>query len=343
MECHKAYQVGARVCGNSRVMVNMGNLTVAVLGASDYADNLGKKSTATDITLYELKRGVDSVTFIEPTRYPERLAPLFYAVEMAEKAVVIVDELNSTFGECLVMLQCSNVRGGYFILRNYLSKDRIEPLIKSTCLEKFEFIEDNPALLRERLLTEAAQQKPATEDEEEAGIVPLDHAFNVKGVGTVVLGTIANGRITKHDTMQVLPGGKTTQVRSIQKQDDEFDSACEGERVGLALKNIAVSDLDRGTVLTRDPEVKVSKLLDAHAQLVKYWPAKIKTGMILHLGHWMQFVNGRVEAVKDEVDWHKPLLTVALDKELVHRPDDQAVLMYLEGQKLRVAGTIELP
>ena len=320
----------------------MGNLIVAVLGASNYAGDLGKKSTATDIILYDFKRGADSVTFIEPTKYPERLAPLFYAVTMAEKAVIIVDELNSTFGECLVMLQCSNVKGGYFILRNYLTKDRIEPLIRDTCLEKFEFVEDNPTLLRERLISEAAQQKPETE-EDDAGIVPLDHAFNVKGVGTVVLGTIANGKIMKHDTMQVLPSGKTTQVRSIQKQDNEFDLAYQGERVGLALRNIEFEDLERGTVLTRDPSVKVSKMLDTQALLVKYWPAKMKIGMIVHVGHWMQFVNGRVEAVNDEGDWRKPALTVALNKELVHRSGDQAVLMHLEGGKLRVVGTIELP
>lgn len=299
-------------------MVHMGSLIVAVLGAPEYAGSLGKKGTATDITLYDLKRGADSVTFIEPTRYPERLAPLFYAVAMAEKAIVIVEELNATFGECLVMLQCSNVNSGYFILRNYLSREKIEPMIKDTCLEKFEFIEDNPILLREGFITEAAQQKPEGEAEEAMGTVPLDHAFNVKGVGTVVLGTVADGSVMKHDTMQVLPGGKTTQVRSIQKQDDEFDSAYEGERVGLALKNIEVADLDRGTVLTRDPAIKTSKLLDTHAFLVKYWPVKIKTGMILHLGHWMQFVNGRVEAVSNEGDWHKPVLTVALDRELVH-------------------------
>jgi selenocysteine-specific translation elongation factor len=254
-----------------------------------------------------------------------------------------VEELNAIFGECLVMLQCSNVNSGYFILRNYLSREKIEPLIKGTCLEKFEFIEDNPILLRERCITEAAQQKQESEAEEATGTVPLDHAFNVKGVGTVVLGTVADGSVVKHDTMQVLPGGKTTQVRSIQKQDDEFDSAYEGERVGLALKNIEVADLERGTVLTRDPAIKTSKLLDTQAFLVKYWPVKIRTGMILHLGHWTQFVNGRVEAVTDEGDWHKPVLTVALDRELVHRPGDQAVLMYLEGGKLRVAGTIELP
>ena len=98
----------------------MGNLTVAVIGASEYAEGLGKKGTASDVTLYNLKKGEDTVTFIEPTRYPERLAPLFYAVAMAEKAIVVVDELTSTLGECLVMLQCTGVTSGYFVLRNYI-------------------------------------------------------------------------------------------------------------------------------------------------------------------------------------------------------------------------------
>jgi hypothetical protein len=35
-------------------------------------------------------------------------------------------------------------------------------------------------------------------------------------------------------------------------------------------------------------------------------------------------------------------LTLTLDKPLVYRPNDKAILMYLEGAKLRVAGTVEL-
>ncbi len=320
----------------------MGNLTVAVIGAAEYASNLGKKGTASDVTLYNLKKGEDTVTFIEPTRYPERLAPLFYATGMAEKAIVVVDDLNSTFGECLVMLQSAGVTGGCFVLRNYVPQEKIVPLIKGTSLEGFEFTEDNPALLKERCLAEAAQ-KSNGEAESGFGTVPVDHAFSVKGVGTVVLGLVAKGTIKKHDTLKILPGTKTVQLRSIQKHDDDFDAASDGDRVGLALKNIEVKDVERGTVLTTDPAVKTSKTLETHASLVKYWQTPLKTGMVLHLGHWMQFLNCKVEAVTDEGDWRKPTLTLSLEKEIVHHPSDQAVLTYLENGKLRVAGTITLP
>jgi selenocysteine-specific translation elongation factor len=320
----------------------MGNLTVAVLGKQGYSSGYAKKGTTTDITLYNLKKGEDTVTFVEPTRYPERLAPLFYSCSLAKKAIVVIEELNANLGEQLVMLQCCGISSGYFVLRNYITPEKIEPLVKGTILENYKFVADEPSTLKEALIAEATQATSQTEGQT-SGTVPVDHAFNVKGVGAVILGVVANGAIQKHDTMNVLPGTKTTQIRSIQKHDDTFDCAYEGDRVGLALKNVKVDDVDRGTVLTNDPKVKVSKTIEARASLVKYWPTPIKTGMVLHVGHWMQSLNSKVESVSDDGDWRTPTLTLALEKEIVHRPGDKAVLMYLEGGKLRVAGTIEMP
>jgi selenocysteine-specific translation elongation factor len=323
----------------------MGNLTVAVLGKLGYSSGLGKKGTSTDITLYNLKKEENTVTLIEPTRYPDRLAPLFYACSIAKKAIVVVDELNANLGEQLVMLQCCGISNGYFVLRNYIPQNKIEPLLKGTILENYKFVTDDPIALKEALIAEAAQTKPSTylNGEQTSGTVPVDHAFNVKGIGAVILGVVANGMIQKHDTMNVLPGTKTTQIRSIQKHDDNFDYAYEGDRVGLALKNVKIDDVERGTVLTSDPTVKASKVIKARASLVKYWSSPLKTGTVLHLGHWMQSVNSKVEDVNDEGDWHKPTLTLSLEKEIVYRPGDTAVLMYLEGGKLRVAGTLTLP
>ena len=320
----------------------MGNLTVAVLGKLGYSSALAKKGTSSDITLYNLKKGESTVTFIEPTRYPDRMAPLFYACSLAKKAIVVVDELNATLGETVVMLQCCGVSSGYFVLRNYITPEKVQPLLKGTILENYKFVADDSPTLREELV-EAATQAEAPNTTKEAGTVPVDHVFNVKGIGAVVLGVVADGKIQKHDIMNVLPGTKTTQIRSIQKHDNDFDSAEEGDRVGLALKNVKVDEVDRGTVLTNDATIKASKKVEATASIVKYWSTPIKEGMVLHLGHWMQVLNCKVEAVTDGGDWRKPMLTLSLEKEIVHRPNDRAVLMYLEGGKLRVMGTIDLP
>jgi len=319
----------------------MPNLTVAVLGPVDYAKDLGKKGTTSDITFYNLKRGDVTVTFIEPTRYPEKIAPLFYAVSMAHEALMVVDEVNAAFGETLLMLQCIGLAKGRLILRNYLTRDQLLPLIRGTVLEQYEVFTEEPGALREVLLGEAsAMGAPA--GTAGPGTVPIDHFFNVKGIGTVILGGVMGGTIRKHDMVQVLPIKKPVQVRSIQKHDDDADMAETGDRVGLSLKGIEADELDRGYVLTSDPTIQVSEILSGKTDLVKYWNIPLKQGMVVHVGHWMQFVPGRIESVTG-AGTGSLQLAIRMDKEIVHPPGAKVVLHYLEGGKLRVMGTLNLP
>ena len=318
----------------------MANLNVVILGASDYGKEIGKKGTNSDLTFYNLKKGENTVTFIEPNRFPERIAPLFYAVSMAHKALLIVDQINPAFGEEVIMLDSIGLKEGIVILKNYLSREQIAPLIKGTVVDGYEFLEDDKNLLREKFLEDASIV--SSPQNAETGTLPVDHFFNVRGIGTVVLGSLAEGSIKKHDVLSVLPGKKTAQVRSIQKHDEDFDSAGVGERTGIALKGVEIEDLDRGTILTNDKSIKQVSSLESKASIVKYWPAPLKEGMVLHIGHWMQYVPARVEAVSKEGDWHKPELKLKLDKMLVFRPGARAVLTYPEGGKLRVVGTIVL-
>ena len=320
----------------------MSNLTVAIIAPPDYAKDLGKKGTISDITFYNLKKGEATVTFIEPTRYPEKLSSLFYAVSLSDRVVLVVDEINATFGECVLMLQCSGKSKGYLILKNYISLDQITPLIKGTVLEHYEMLEEDIVGLREKMLDisvkQTAHQK--THDAAGKGVVPVDAHFNVKGVGVVVLGFVAQGSIKKHDTLRVLPSEKTAQIRSIQKHDDDAETAITGDRVGLALKNIESEDLDRGFVLTNDPAIKYATTVSGKAQLVKYWPAPLKEGMVLYAGHWMQFLPTRLEKIIVEGDWRMPTLTLTMEKALVYPLGARVVLHYLEGGKLRVVGSL---
>jgi selenocysteine-specific translation elongation factor len=323
----------------------MSNLTVAVLAPPDYAKDLGKKGTTSDITFYNMKKGDATVTLIEPSRYPEKLSSLFYAVSLADRVILVVDEINARFGECVLMIQSAGKSSGILILKNYITPDQIAPLIGGTVLEHYEIMEEDVVGLREKLLGIAVKmtQHQKARDGGGNGAVPVDHHFNVKGVGVVVLGCVAQGFIKKHDMLKVLPTEKTAQIRSIQKHDDDAENAVAGDRVGLSLKNIEAEDLDRGYVLTNDPSIKTAVSITAKAALVKYWPAPLKAGMVIYVGHWMQFLPGRLENVVVEGDWRMPTLTLSMDKALVFPPGAHAVLHYLEGGKLRVMGTLKLP
>ncbi|MDD1756148.1 MAG: elongation factor Tu [Methanomassiliicoccales archaeon] len=318
----------------------MPNLTVAVIGPLDYAKEMAKKGTSTDITLYDVKKGEDTVSFIEPTKYPERLAPLFYACSIADAALVVVEEVNAQFGECVLMLDALGVLRGRIILRNFIAPEKLAPLIKGTVLERYSLEKEDFVALRESYLEEAS--KKADEAVSASGSVPIDHFFNVKGVGTVVLGHVVRGTVHRHDDLRVLPGKKSAQVRSIQKHDDDFEVATVGDRVGLALKGIEAEELDRGCVLSNQDDVRCEDRIIVNASLSKYWPSPLKEGMVMHVGHWMQFLPARVAMVDNGADWRKPRLELVLEKELVHPPGARGTLCYLDGGKLRVAGTISL-
>jgi selenocysteine-specific translation elongation factor len=322
----------------------MSNLTVAVLAPPDYAKDLGKKGTTNDITFYNLKKGDATVTFIEPTRYPEKLSSLFYAISISDHVVLVVDEINAAFGESVLMLQCADKSAGYLILKNYISQEQIAPLIRGTVVEQYEIIEEDMVGLREKMLGIAVKQTAHAKAHESTGkgVVPVDSHFNVKGVGVVVLGFVAQGMIKKHDMLKVLPTEKTVQIRSIQKHDDDAETAIRGDRVGLALKNIESEELDRGFVLTNDPAIRHAKTITGKAQLVKYWPAPLKEGMVLYAGHWMQFLPTRLEKTVVDGDWRMPAITLSMEKSLVYPPNARVVLHYLEGGKLRVVGSLIL-
>ncbi len=320
----------------------MPNLNIAVIGLPEYAKGIGKKSTASDVTFYDAKRGEVTLSLIEPSKYPEKLSSLFYATSLADLAIVVVEQIGPQFGESAIMLDGIGVQKGYIVMKGYVTKDQITSLTKDTVLAAYEFVDDDPIRLREELFRVADGIAPPEKRQTEGGSVPVDHYFDVRGVGTVILGSVAEGVIRKHDKVAVHPLGTQAEIRSIQKHDDDFDYASRGDRVGLALRNIAVEELDRGVVLSTDQRLVDQIEISARAHLVRYWLNQLKEGMVVHVGHWMQFEPARIENVQSDGDWRNPRLVLRLQKPLTYVPGTKAVLTYLEGGKLRIVGTLEL-
>lgn len=313
----------------------MANLNIVFAGAPGLAPSIGKKGTVTDMTFYEVKEGADSITLIEPSKYPDKLSSLFYSAQMAEFAVLVVDKIDSFLGETIVMLDALHRDRGWLVLRNYLQPEQVKPLLAGTCLENYEVREEDPTAMRIALV-EMAKAEVRKAGEGTCGSCPVDSHFNVKGVGTVVLGSVADGYFKVHDKMRVLPLEKEVVLRSIQKHDIDAPDGVKGDHVGLALKGIESDELDRGFVITTDPAVKMTGAFTGKVEYNRFWKSPLKEGMMIHVGHWMQMVPAHVSEAGNNV-------ILQFDGKIIHRPGDEAVAMYLEGGKLRVIGRIVLP
>jgi selenocysteine-specific elongation factor len=76
--------------------------------------------------------------------------------------------------------------------------------------------------------------------------LPVDRVFPLKGIGTVVTGTLWEGEIRAGDVMTVEPGGARAGVRSVQVHDHEAEVVHAGSRAGVNLRGLDRDDVRKG-------------------------------------------------------------------------------------------------
>ncbi len=76
--------------------------------------------------------------------------------------------------------------------------------------------------------------------------LPVDRVFPLKGIGTVVTGTLWAGEIHPGDALTIEPGGARAGVRSVQVHDHDADVVRAGSRAGVNLRGLGRDDVHRG-------------------------------------------------------------------------------------------------
>ncbi|GGP20424.1 hypothetical protein GCM10007981_08440 [Thermocladium modestius] len=214
---------------------------VNVVTIGDYSINaeLAKKSSSTDITIYHRRIDDDVITLIEPTKYPEKFQPLIKAIAYADAAIVNPVRIDSSLAEALITLDLMGMKN-IIVVSNHESIKQIAGDLG----RNYKYMDIYDAL------SELRQIDPTRLSD--STLVVVDQAFNVKSVGTVVLGFVKGGKVRVHDRLKLMPRNIDVEVRSIQIQDVNYDEADLGVRVGLALKGVDVDDIEEGDVLCSD-------------------------------------------------------------------------------------------
>ncbi len=90
---------------------------------------------------------------------------------------------------------------------------------------------------------------------QDRGYVYVDRAFNVKGVGTVVLG-FALTEVKVHDKLIAYPMMKEVEVKSVQVLDEDQEGVLPGTRIGFALRNVKLEEIEGISALVK-PGIKM--------------------------------------------------------------------------------------
>jgi selenocysteine-specific translation elongation factor len=229
----------------------MNSFNFVLLGGIDLAKELGKKGTTSDISIYDRKEGDTIMTWCIPMTYPDKIQSLVVAINIAEYAILNVSRLDKYLGEQIIALDHFSLLEG-FILHSYdVDEIQLKSALTNTRIKNYSFLSN-----LDELKHGMKQLKPKTKDG--PLIVVVDHVFDVKGIGTVVLGVVKQGKVKVSEEVMLYPQQKTLTIKSIQMHDDSVYEASSPARVGLALKGVTANDISRGDLISKIDNLFVS-------------------------------------------------------------------------------------
>jgi selenocysteine-specific elongation factor len=109
----------------------------------------------------------------------------------------------------------------------------------------------------------------------------VDRVFSLRGIGTVVTGTLWSGSIGEGDELRAEPGGLDVRVRSVQVHDEPVERAEAGRRVAASVPGVERGRLRRGDALVEPRSYPVSYRLDVSLEEL----APIPDGARVHVHH----------------------------------------------------------
>ncbi len=98
--------------------------------------------------------------------------------------------------------------------------------------------------------------------------LPIDRVFTIAGFGTIVTGTLIDGRLTLGQELEIVPQRTKARLRGLQTHKMRVESVGPGRRVAVNLAGITTSDLHRGDVLTTPGWLVPSTAADVRIRLI---------------------------------------------------------------------------
>ena len=228
----------------------MESYIVGVFGANKelktkFESSVAKKSEVEGMIVYHRSEAGRRLSLLDDPLFPEKVQGYARIASISDYAYYLYPpdgRLSAPDGELAVLLESFRLRGTVVVLDSGIGADDVKSSFKGLRLATFpvEKRSGDSSLLD----TAGMAAQPATQP---GTLVYVDRAFSVKGVGTVVLGFILSGKVSLHDKLRCIPSSpeKTVEVKGIQVNDEDQESAARGVRVGLSLKGVDAKELDK--------------------------------------------------------------------------------------------------
>ena len=299
------------------------SVNFVVLGKQDIASEFGKKGTETDLYLYDRKESDVIKTWVTPSGFPDKIQPLFQAINLAEYVIFYVDKLDKFTGEQIIALDSLKKEKGILSHTFEVDESKLDAMIKGTVVEKYTKVD------QDKIKEEMDKLEPISNDGPSEMVI--DHCFDVKGVGTVILGKVTNGKVKQYDNLKLYPTGIDVLIKSIQIHDDPVSESVCPARVGLAVKGVKLEEVRRGDVISEEGAVDIKTEIELDFQKNPFYKNEIaeNQGCLVNIG--LQIKAAKFSSISP--------LKLTFEKSIVCKKGQIAVILKPESTSIRILGS----
>ena len=299
------------------------SINFVVLGKQDIASDFGKKGTVTDISLYDRKESEIIKTWVTPSGFPDKIQPLFQAINLAEFVIFHVDKIDKFTGEQIIALDSIKKENGILSHTFDVDESKLDAMIKGTVVEKYLKVD------QDKIKEEMDKIQPISADGKSEMVI--DHCFDVKGVGTVILGKVTSGKIKQYDNLKLYPAGMDVLIKSIQMHDDPVDESICPARVGLAVKGVKPDEVGRGDIISEEGAVQTATEIQLDFTRNPFYKGDVteNQGCLVNIG--LQIKAAKFSSTSP--------LKLMFEKPIVFKPGDMAVILKPESTTIRILGS----
>ena len=173
--------------------------------------------------------------------------------------------------------------------------------------------------------------------------LPVDRVFTLRGIGTVVTGTLTGGTLRRGQSVTIQPSGKAARIRNIQSHNQDVEFGVPGTRTALNLTDIAASDdVRRGDVVTLAEFGRASDVFDIALEISPRANRPLRDGAQVHVHHGS--ANARAKVLfsprKELGPGEHALAQLRFDANVFGFAGDRFVLRDSAGQSTLAGGVV---
>ncbi len=190
------------------------------------------------------------------------------------------------------------------------------PIVSGSALLALEALSENPTIKRGEnkwvdkvydLMDQVDKYIPTPErDIDKSFLMAVEDVFSITGRGTVATGRVERGSIKVGETIELvgLKDTKTTTVTGLEMFQKTLDESVAGDNVGVLLRGIQKTDIERGMVLAKPGTITPHTKFESEVYVLKKEEGGRHTPFFA--GYRPQFyvrttdVTGKIDSFKDD-------------------------------------------